>query len=228
MDSSKKGSRVDVKRQLYYNIRHLYRQIQRVKTWQLLIILVFAVFVAATFLRLNNIGMAQRREAVLAADKDARDEDMTNRMYDLQRYTASHMNADTGQFDLTEQYRRDYQKALDAVTSDANPNGNINAKAEAVCRERYPNYMAGSYIAYQQCFLDEISQYPPAPDPNDSFTPPVKELYRHSFVSPLWSPDFAGFSTLFALFILMIIIGRLLHNGFLHLLLKLRYKGIGS
>lgn len=219
---------MDIKRQIYYHVRHVYRQIQRVKTWQLLIVFVLSVFVAATFLRLNNIGMAQRRESVLQADKEGRDEDMSNRMYDLQRYVAAHMNADTGQFDLTEQYKRDDEKARAAVKNDDNPNGNIFADAEEVCRRRYPNYLAGSYAAYQQCFLEEIDKYPPAPNPVDNYTPPAKELYRHSFASPRWSPDFAGFSVLFAAFTAIIILGRWLHFGFLALLLKLRQKGIGS
>lgn len=202
----------------------MYRQIQRIKTWQLLIILVLSGFVAATFLRLNNIGMAQRRESVLQADKDGRDEDMFNRMLDLQHYVAAHMNADTGQFDLTEQYKRDAQLAINAATNDANPNGNINAKADAVCAPRFDIYST----AYLQCFLDELNKYPAAPELPNEVDLPNPALYRHSFASPLWSPDFAGFSVLIFLFVALVIIGRWLHFGFLHLLLKLRYRGIGS
>ncbi len=211
-------------RHIYYHIRHVYQQVQRVKTWQLLLILLLAGFVAATFLRLNNIGMAQRREAVLQADKDGRDEDAYNRMYDLQRYAAAHMNAGTGQFDLTQQYERDVDEAIQAATNDSNPNGNINAQAEAICRPRFSSYSPG----YLQCFLDEISKYPAAPEIDDTLELPNPALYRHSFVSPLWSPDFAGFSTLFALVIALIILGRWLHFGFLQLVIKQRKKDIGS
>jgi hypothetical protein len=219
---------VDIKRQIYYHVRHAYKQIQRVKTWQLLIVLVLSGFVTATFLRLNNIGMAQRRESVLQADKEGRDEDMSNRMYDLQRYVSSHMNASTGQFDLTEQYKRDDEKARNAAMNDKNPNGNIFAQAETLCRQRFPDYMAGTYLQYQQCFIEEIDKYPPAPNPVDNYNPPAKELYRHSFASPRWSPDFAGFSLLFTLAVAIIILGRWLHYGLLALLLKLRQKGIGG
>jgi hypothetical protein len=38
----KKVFRVDIKRQIYYHVRHAYKQIQRVKTWQLLIVLVLS------------------------------------------------------------------------------------------------------------------------------------------------------------------------------------------
>lgn len=219
---------MDIKRQIYYHVRHIYRQIQRIKTWQLLIVLVLSLVVTATFLRLNNIGMSQRRESVLQADKEARDGDVTTRMLKLQQYVYKHMNANTGQFDLVYMYERDSQKALEAVTSDTNPNGNVHAQAEVACRQRYPDYRAGSYLAYQQCFIDEISKYPPAPNPEDNFTPPAKESYRHSFAAPLWSPGFAGYSLLFSLFLALIIIGRWLHFAFLSLLLKLRQRGIGS
>lgn len=219
---------MDIKRQIYYQVRHIYRQIQRVKTWQLLLILILAVFVAATFLRLNNVGMVQRRESVLQADKDGRDEDTSNRMLDLQHYVSGHMNSDTGQFYLVEQYNRDYQRALNEAIDDSNPNGNINAQAEAVCRQRYPDYQSGTYLQYQQCFIDEISKYPPAPNPEDNFKAPAKQLYHYSYAAPRWSPDFAGFSVLFAVVVALIIVGRWLHFGFLYMLLKLRQRGIGS
>src|SRR5688572_18672735 len=99
------------------------RQLQRIKTWQLLILLVLAGFLTATFLRLNNIGMIQRRDAVLIADKEGDAAVIQSRLYDLQRYVFEHANANTGQFYLEHQYRRDAQKAVDAASSDNNPNG---------------------------------------------------------------------------------------------------------
>lgn len=205
-------------------VRRTMKRLRRVKTWQLVIILVLSGFVTATFLRLNNIGMLQRREAVLLADKQAKDADIATRMYDLQRYSAAHMNADTGQFDLKEQYQRDLEKAVAAATDSSNPNGNVNAKAEAVCRPQFAVWSP----AYVQCFLDELNKYPSAPDPGSNVTLPAPALYRHSFVSPLWSRDFAGFSLLFFIAIALVIVGRLAQLGLFYLLLKLRYKSIGS
>ena len=49
--------------------RRNLRRLERVKTWQLLILFVLVCFVAATFLRINNVGMIQRRSAVATADK---------------------------------------------------------------------------------------------------------------------------------------------------------------
>lgn len=179
-------------------------------------------FLAATFLRLNNIGMMQRRDAVLAADKAGDTEAMQSRLYDLQRYASQHMNSDTGVFYLEQQYRRDAQKAADAASNTSNPNGNIQVKADSVCR---PQYAAWS-IAYVQCFADELAKYPPSPDPAQNVTLPSTSLYRYSFVSPLWSPDFAGFSVLVCIAIILVIVGRLLSLGILRLLLKRHYRGI--
>jgi hypothetical protein len=200
------------------------RQLQRVKTWQLLALLIISGFIAATFLRLNNIGMIQRRDAVLAADREGNDADATTRMYDLQRYVAAHMNASTGQFDLQGQYQRNLQTAIETATNSSNPNGNVNAKAEAVCRPRFAAWSPG----YVQCFTEELAKYPPAPDPAGNVTLPSPALYRHSFAAPLWSPDFAGFSVLISVVIALIIIARLVGLGILYLLLKHHYRGIGS
>lgn len=205
-------------------MRHIYRQIQRIKTWQLFIVLILFSFVAATFLRLNNIGMAQRREAILMADREGHDEDIANRMYDLQRYVSSHMNTSTDQFYLEKQYDRDKQRAIEKAVDDSNPNGNINALAEAVCAPRFAVYSQ----AYLQCFIEELNKYPSAPDPETDVELPNPALYRHSFAAPRWSPDFAGFSVLLAAITALIIIGRWLHFGFLYLLLKLRHRGFGS
>lgn len=203
-------------------VRKSIRQLQRVKTWQLLIVLVLLAFVAATFLRLNNIGMADRREAVLAADKTGDVDAIQSRLYDLQRYTAEHMNASTGPFYLEQQYRRDAQKAVDAASSDNNPNGNINAKAEAACRPLFTVWSP----AYVQCFTDELAKYPPSPDPAQNVRLPSTELYRHNFLSPLWSPDFAGWSVLACVLILLMIAVRLVSLGILRWLLKRHYRGI--
>ena len=77
-------------------IKQDIKNLQRIKTWQLIILLIIVGFIAATFLRLNSIGMVQRREAVISADKQGNEEDIITRLYDLQRYVAAHMNTDLG------------------------------------------------------------------------------------------------------------------------------------
>lgn len=179
--------------------------------------------IAATFLRLNNIGMYERRTAVIAADKAGNVDDIQSRLYDLQRYSSEHMNAGSGAFYLEQQYRRDVQKSVEeAKNSDVNPNGNVNVQADAACKTQYSQYSQ----AYVRCVRDELAKYPPSPNPQQNLVFPNTELYRHETTSPLWSADFAGSFVLLALGIVVIIVARLLGLMILRLLLRRHYKAI--
>lgn len=196
------------------------KQLRRVSTWQLVILLILVSFIAATFLRLNNIGMIQRREAVLAADRSGDREALQNRLYDLQRYSAAHMNASTGGFYLEESYHSDVEEYYARSSADDNPNGNIFVKAQEVCAPRF----SGWSMAYVQCVTQELEKYPSAANFEQAGTMPRSETYRHSFASPLWSPDFAGFSVLVTLLVALVIVVRLIALGVLYGLLKWRSR----
>jgi hypothetical protein len=204
------------KRQVRRNIRRL----QHIKTWQLVTLLLLVGFVAATLLRLNNIGMVQRREAVLAADKTGDTNAIKARLYDLQRYVTSHMNADMGSIYLENQYKRDSQQVIDSAGSVTNPNGNIYKKAQEVCAPRFTHYSQ----AYLQCTVDYLSQYSPANSPNANVRLPKADAYRYSYVSPLWTPDFAGFAVLICLLIIVTIIARLAALVILRMILRMRNR----
>lgn len=204
------------KRQVHDSIR----QLQRIKTWQLLVLLVLFGFVAATFLRLNNIGMVQRRDAVINADKAGDSVAIQERLYDLQRYVTSHMNADMGFVYLEQQYKRDSQQVIDAASGDGNPNGNIYKKAQEVCAPKFSSYSQ----AYLQCTVNYLAQFSPATNPSSVVELPKADAYRHSYVSPLWTPDFAGFSVLACLLILLMIIGRFIGLITLRLILKMHNR----
>lgn len=199
------------------------KQLQRVKTWQLVILLILSAFVSATFLRLNNIGMVERRDAVLAADEQGNDEVTALRLYDLQRYVSGHMNADLSDgVYLEASYRRDSKAAYDRATSDSNPNGNIYKKAQQVCA---PKFSAYSY-AYLQCTTDELAKYPAANDLITSVNYPKADAYKHAFVAPLWSPDFAGWSVLVTLVLLVMIVVRLVALAILRAVLRRHYSEV--
>jgi len=202
-------------------IRKTIKTIRRVKTWQLVVVLVLAAFLAATFLRLNNVGMAQRRDAVKSADAAGNLDDVQSRLYDLQRYTVAHMNADTGVFYLEEQYTRDSQTAIDAIKASTGGQ-TVNEKAEAVCKPQFTHYT----YAYTQCMLNEITKANQVADPANLPKMPDPSLYRISYSSPLWSPDFAGFSVLACIVLIVVIIMRGLSLVVLKMLLKRHYRGI--
>lgn len=204
-------------------IKQDIKNLQRVKTWQLVILLIIVGFIAATFLRLNNIGMVQRREAVINADKVGDEEATLNRLYDLQRYVASHMNTDLGRgVFLESSYSRDSQKWQESQYGDANPNGNIYKKAQDVCAPQFSRYSR----AYLLCTTNELAKYPAAADPATDTSKPRQETYIHSFASPLWTPDFAGWSVVVFCVILLLIIIRIISIGVLQLMLRKHYRRI--
>lgn len=190
------------KREAQKNLKRL----QYLKTWQLVLVFLLFAFIAATFMRLNNVGMAQRREAVIQADKAGDKEVIKARVFELQRFVTSHMNANMGVVYLENQYRRDSQAAIDAASGVSNPNGNIYKKAQDECAPKFSHYSQ----AYLQCTVDFLNKYSPAEQ--KAVSPdllPKVDLYRYSFVSPLWAPDFAGMFVLIAVFILFVIIARI-------------------
>lgn len=201
------------------SVRKSIKNLQKVKTWQLVIILLLMVFVSATFLRLNKIGMLQRKEAVVAADKQGDPTNTRNRVLDLQRFVSEHMNTDKNDVYLTHQYERDkaamVQQAATTQSQDV-----INKKVDEICKPRYSGYSQG----YVQCFAEEYAKYAPGKDPISSVKGPDTEKYRFSFASPLWTPDFAGFSVLACFVIIFIIAVRLISLWVLKLLLKRRYQ----
>lgn len=206
------------------NIRKNIKRLEAIKTWQLIIILILSLFLSATFLRINNTGMITRRNAIEGADKSGDTQDVTSRIYDIQRYAAAHMNADTGIFYLQEQYNRDIKSSVAAASGDSSVGANSpQARADAVCN---PNLQIHGYsLAYQNCMLEQLDKEGQVVDPS-SITLPNPALYRYSFTSPVWSPDFAGWSVLVSLLIVALVVIRLVVWAVLKLLLKRRYRQV--
>lgn len=197
-------------------VRRGIRQLQYLKTWQLVILLVLVGFIASTFLRLNNIGMVQRRDAVAQADKAGDIAAIQARLFDLQRYVSSHMNSTMGDIYLEHQYKRDTENAISIASGASGSSGNIYKQAQDVCAPKFRGYSQ----AYLQCTLDYLSQFTQSEDPVTNAKLPKADAYRYSFVSPLWSPDFAGFSVLAWLVIVLLIIARLAALFTLKMMLK--------
>lgn len=192
------------------------RQLQHLKTWQLFVLLILVGFIAATFLRLNNIGMVQRRDAVAQADKSGDVVAIQARLFDLQRYVSSHMNTAMGDIYLEHQYKRDTESAISIASGASASSGNIYKQAQDVCAPKFRGYSQ----AYLQCTLDYLSQFTQSEDPVTNANLPKADAYRYSFVSPLWSPDFAGFSIVIWLVVLLVIIARFAALFTLKMMLK--------
>ncbi len=204
-------------------VRRAIKRLQQVKTWQLVILLILASFLALTFLRLINLGMVQRRSAVETADTANNAEPTVSVLYDLHRYVSAHMNTDMGTgLYLQASYKRAVQAVYTAASSQENPNGNIYEKAQQVCAPQFTRYST----AYLDCTLGQLSKYPAASNLTSALNLPNPYLYRYIYVSPLWSPDFAGWSVLLCIVLALMIVIRLFSLIILRIILNHHYKAL--
>ena len=203
-------------------------KVHRLKTWQLLLVLIPLVFLDATFLRLDHIRMTELRDAVLAADEEENEETVAKALNDLRDFVISNIVINvvddngvqritfgTGPFYLEHTYIRAANQALaeaeNQLVSDANPNGNVYAMASETCKaQAIANGWTWDNPNYINCMVSEIQKYPAASEINDSIKAslPSTELYRREFASPVWAPSIAGIFILLTIIIIIIIVIR--------------------
>ena len=197
------------------------------KTWQLLVILLLGLLVAATFLRLNNLGMVDRRQAVITADEKGDDEAVKKALVELQRHVSSHMNTslEKGVYRV-KAYERDRDAAITAASSATNPQSEVYKQASVECRARFQGGVDSFRNDYVTCVLERVSALQSSSDPTAGANLPIADNYRYDYVSPLWTPDLAGLTVLFCVLVTGVIIFRLMTLGVLHLMLRRRYRSL--
>ena len=202
----------------------------KLKTWQLLIILIPMLFVDATLLRLDHVHMTELRDGILKADEEGNEEAILSGLTELRQFTASNIVVNivddngtqkimfgTGPFYLEHSYLTAARKALDEaeakMSGDGNPYGNIYGAAGEVCRAQALQYgWTWDNVNFINCMLTEIGKYPSADEIQDTIIAslPSTELYRHNYASPVWAPSFTGFMLLFTLIIIVVIFIRMI------------------
>lgn len=198
---------------------------QRLKTWQLLILLLLGVLLSASLLRLNNLEMVERRSAVIAADEKGDREELRKAVVELQRYVTGHMNTNLGSgFYLTKTYERDRDAALAAAGNATNPNSSVYQQASVECRSRFQGGRESFRTDYVQCVIDRVASLSPQSEANLNL--PKPEAYKINYVTPVWSPDLAGLAVALCVLIVLVILGRLALLGVLRMLLRKHYRSI--
>jgi len=217
--------------------RKKLKRLSRLKTWQLILILIPLLFIAATLLRFDHIKMTELKAEVLAADEEGDTEKISSTLEALKEFTFSHIVINvvesngssyitfgTGPFYLENQYLRKTAEILAGAeanaTDDSNPNGNVFAAAMAVCK---PQAIANGWVwnspGYINCMTSEINNHPTTDTIEETFTVelPSTSLYRYDFSSPVWAPTASGFVILLCLLLIIIIIIRLIIGIFLRI-----------
>lgn len=198
---------------------------RRFKIWWLVILLIPLGFLDATLLRNDHIRMTELRTAVLKADEEENDEEITRTLEELKNFVFSNMvinvvddNGEqritfgTGPFYLEHSYIRAANKALneaeERLASDSNPNGNVYAMASDTCRaQAIANGWTWDNPNYINCMVSEIQKYPSADELQDKIIAslPSTELFRKNYASPIWAPSLTGFMVLITLVITVVI-----------------------
>ncbi|MDO5475175.1 MAG: hypothetical protein Q4F61_02190 [Candidatus Saccharibacteria bacterium] len=200
----------------------------KVKTWQLILILIPLFFLDATLLRMDHLKMVELRDAVLAADAEESDEEILKAVEELKSFVFSNIVINivddnglqkitfgTGPFYLEHQYNRAANAALKEaeknLASDSNPNGNVYAQASGVCSPlAQQNGWTWNDSRFINCMLSEINKHPAANEIQDKIIAslPSTELYRKNYASPMWAPTLTGFAILLTIIIIVVIFIR--------------------
>ena len=205
---------------------NLFVRIFRIRAWKLILIAIILAFVSATLLRFDHIKMTELRDAVLASDKAADDEQLVEDMQNLREFVATHIVFNvldkngaqeivfgTGPFYLEESYTRKAeaeikkaQEAADKQGAATNPNGNIYSKVSDICDAlgrrygwRYPDQR------YINCWTSELAKFPSSGsiDIFETAEIPSTDLYRYDYSSPIWYPCASGFVILACVILLV-------------------------
>jgi len=172
------------------------------------------------------------KEGEIQKAQDEITADITEKMKALKSFTESHTVINfldknggteivfgTGPFYLEHQYNRLALAALTraqelaAQITDDNPNGNIYAKANEVCRPQAIRYgWAWNSAGFINCMTGEIAKFPVTDyiTAQISASIPDTALFRYDFASPVWAPTASGFLILASILLILIIIFRII------------------
>lgn len=162
-----------------------------VKPQYLLAATVVSVSICAFALRANNQQMLELRDAVYAADE--RGEGIEPALADLQSYVTAHMNTQLDSGDNAVyppiQLKATYDRLIVERSKQIEANNSrMYSEAQAHCERLNPTDFSGRNRV--PC----IEQYVQS---KGVTLPPISDsLYKFSFVSPVWSPDLAGWTLL--------------------------------
>ena len=194
-------------------LHYRWRQLKRIKIWQLLIAVVVLSALSGYLLRQNSLGMIARRKAVVAADE--KNGDVEKSLIELRSYMMRHMNTRMSEpLQLKSSYERAVQQQVDAAAKSGNVNDTAAyQRAQTECR-------TSNTVTYAQCVIDKTSQVAPGADPVTQIAPPPVELFSYQFYTPVWSPDLAGFAVLLLFLTLLLLIVRVVGERIAWLILR--------
>ncbi len=185
-------------------LHHLLKRLQRFNYVYLVIALVITGTVFLFSYRHNNVVALQLRDQVLTVDKN--NGDIEASLKKLREFTYSHMNANLagGQGNVYPPIQLKYRyERLVAAQKQATEavNGQIYTQAQTYCEHLIST---GRPIGRVPCIQDYVTSHTP-----QAAVAIPDALYKFDFVSPVWSPDLAGWTLLASIILAVILVLRL-------------------
>ena len=186
----------------------IYTFFKRFNLRLLVALLVLFVTLSVYGLRQNNIEMVKLKNQLITADKN--NGDVNGDLNKLRLFIYNHMNttpsSSNGVYPPI-QLKYTYQRLLAADQVIASTTG-VATQAQAVtyCSELGSGYTSSELATCESWYLTTTQ-------PGTTPTVPAA-LYQFDFISPIWSPDLAGFSILISLAILIVMVGVFLFERF--------------
>lgn len=188
--------------------RHFHRILQPINSYIPLVIAIIFGVICVFSLRSNNLKALQLRDAVNQVDKE--NGDVEKALRELRTFIYSHMNTNLSSgpnaikppVQLKYRYERLVQAEQDRLSTE---NAKIYTEAQAECEKRFPKGLSGSGR------IPCITEYVASKGVQQNTIP--DSLYKFDFVSPLWTPDLAGWSLViaslsFAVFVIKLLLDR--------------------
>lgn len=169
-------------------LHHFWRTFRHISPWYFLAVTVVLGTVAVIALRSNNQHMVVLRTAVYEADKN--DGDVTKALNDLRLYVYSHMNTSLASSDGVYppiQLKYTYDRLVKAESDHvAEANKQVYTAAQHYCEQQNSVDFSGhNRVPCIEAYVNTHGvKTHSIPD----------DLYKFDFVSPMWSPDLAGWS----------------------------------
>jgi hypothetical protein len=183
------------KRQLH----HLWTRVRWIKPWYFLVLALVSAVICVFALRANNQHMSVLRDAVYRADKD--NTDVQKPLKALQAYVTSHMNTELSAGKTAVyppiQLKYTYERLVQAQNQQADQanqaNSTIYSQAQAYCEGLNSTDFSGRNRV--PCIEQYVQSHTATSQPQKAIP---DALYKFAFVTPVWSPDLAGWSMVVA------------------------------
>jgi hypothetical protein len=192
----------------------IYKTFKKFNLRILIVLFIFFVCLSIYGLRQNNLTMISLKNQLMTADKD--DGNVNGDLNKLRSYIYNHMNTSpsTGHgiyppIQLKYTYQRLLAQAQAQITAQ---NAQLYNQAVSYCNSIEPNATADEDSLRQlaSCEEDHYIAQPLA----SAYVSPA--LYEFDFISPLWSPDLAGYSILISIALLIAIVAIFIFEKFIN------------